>query len=101
MKATQKKVIAYIISFSYIAIYSSFLLFRPDIKIENEFLFYLLVILFLPGITINIFFGFFGGTMWEIIGIILTVVLTVFIIERVFKRQNYHKISKKNSEGQT
>lgn len=84
MKKSNKKVIVYIVSLLYIATGIGVLCFG-DFVIHNSwgaiFLF-----LLLPGTLISTAFGFFVGKIGLTVGVLITILLTVYIIERVFKK---------------
>jgi len=57
-----------------------------DISTGNYIVDIIIAILLIPGTFISGLFGFFGGTDWEIIGMLITITLTVYLIEKHFKQ---------------
>ncbi len=85
MRTNTKKAIVYLVALVYLALSASLLFFESDIHISNTFLSTAFVVLMMPGAMITFVFGFFGGKAWAFVGMIITVLLTILFIERLFK----------------
>jgi hypothetical protein len=86
MKTSKKKILIYIVTFIYLTISISIPHFGEKLSGGYFLLNRIVIFLFIPGGFISFMFGFFGGTFWEIIGIIVTIILTILIIENYFKK---------------
>ena len=56
-----------------------------DISTGNWIVDIIIAILLIPGAFISFLFGFLGGTDWEVIGMLITISLTVYLIEKHYK----------------
>lgn len=83
-----RKKLTYIIAFFYILIPAGMLIFNlgNNISFHNPILDTIVVLLLVPAMSISALFGFFGGRIGLVIGTIITIGITVFLIEWFFKK---------------
>ncbi len=84
----------YVVCIIYMAICVFVIHLGDEMTIRNTFFSNIVLLFLLPGSLISIVLGFWGGVTGEILGIIITIMLIVITVERIYKRA-----SSENKQG--